>query len=658
MITPEFSTDEDVADQTLWNHTGPLSWEITFDEAGYIGPGQELIQPHNVVNYTTWTDISAGLNFSNYTRDVIVDTAVIEALYVNAPEVILGTEIRDNSTAFSSSDYGLDLPDIFLENGDFVVNLTQRIIDQSGAISAWDKVTAIQDFIVNGNDTITFLRNHDGSGRTDGIWNESDVTHWILNSSLEGSCDEFTTVFVTMLRIAGIPSRKVTGFSGGTWDGKDFNVFGKDFTRWAEVHLQTNQNQGELDLGWIPFEACPEASSISVSLESWGPESVERNISISDQIWVEGQLLFLENSSAASNISISLYLVDPSQAGQVPGSAAIPNHLVASTTTDSNGSFNLTGLPDQIIQPGLGTLVLLTEEKGYVASQGISQFLDQSTLTSFLWSMNISDDVNISIISPSPVEKPMLGIGVNSTLSGYLSWASPPDLDPSVVDTLQIILNYSSTINGEVSISSDISGGGYFEFTVPIDESEPLGYIGAAITFSGWHLNDLNNASSPEYHARPTSYQFQFNITLSPNITLAIEAQGANNSILEIDDNIYLNGTVLSRGPSPSALNGTMSLEMRRQDIPGPFQEIKSWYLNNSSWGSSPGNFSIAWLFAYSEVPLPAGPVEIRVVFDADGITANDQELFSDTHGIRSIIVFDYEIPVAIRGDLTILMFS
>ena len=649
-IIPDFSADQDVADQSFWNHSGPLSWEITFDEAGYIGPGQELIQPHNVVNYTTWIDLSAGLNFSNFTRDVIVDNAVIEALYVNAPEVILAAEIRDNSTVFAGSDYGLDLPQDFLDNSEFVTNLTQSVLDQSGAVSAWDKVSAIQNFLINGNETITFLRNHDGSGRADGLWNESDVTHWILNTSHEGSCDEFTTIFVTMLRVAGIPSRKVTGFSGGLWDGKGIKVYGKDFTRWAEVHLQTNQNQGELDLGWIPFEACPTVSQVSVTLDSWGPESVERNTSISDQIWVNGTLVFVDNLSAANNISLTLYLVDPNQAGEVPGSAAVQEHIVATAITDSNGSFNLSGLPDQVIQPGLGSLVILTSESGYVGAQGITGYLDPSNFSLIDWSLNLTDNVSISISDPSPISEPMLGIGVNTTVSGQLSWASSPNLDPSIVDNLQLVLNYSSAVDGEVTIVSDVSGGGYYEFSVPIDESEPLGLMDGAISFLGWHLSDLNNATLPEYHARPGSLPFQFNITLSPNLSVALEAQGANNSILEVDSNIFLNGTVLSRGPNPVPLNGTLILEMRRSDISGPFEQISSWYLNNSTWGPSAGEFSISWLFASSDVPLPAGPVEVRFQFDADDLNANDQDQFTDTFGIRSIVFFEYTMLPAIRG--------
>ncbi|RAH04876.1 MAG: hypothetical protein CMA00_004935 [Methanobacteriota archaeon] len=636
----DFSTEQGVADPSFWNHSSPLSWEIIFEEAGYIFPGQELIQPYNTVNYTTWSDISAGLNFSNFTRDVLVDSAIVGELYVNAPEVIFSTEIRENTTAFAGSEYGKDLPQHFHDNGDFVKILTQEILNDSGAISAWDKVTAIQDFLINGNDTITFLRNHEGSGRADGLGNDSDISHWILNSSHEGSCDEFTTVFVTMLRIAGIPTRKVTGFSGGLWNGEGIEVFGKDFSRWAEVHLQTNQNQGELDLGWIPFQACPEMSLVSVEVSSWGPTQIERDTSSSEQIWVDGTLEFSENQTAAGNIPISMYLVDPSLSAQVPGSAALPEHLVASAVTEIDGSFNLSGLPSEVIQPGFGSLVILTSETGYVGDQGITM----------PWQLNVTDNVSISIIEPLPLSSPMLGIGVNSTLTGELSWASSPNLDPSLVDDLQVLLNYSSSVDGFVSIVSNVSGGGYFEFIVPIDELEPLGPMNATISFLGWHFNDLNNQTPPQYHARPETLSLEFNITLSPNLTVTLESQGLNNSVLEIDSNIFLNGTVLSRGPSPTSLNGTLILEMRRAEASGPFIEISSWYLNSSSWTPSPGNFSISWPLESSQVPIVAGPIDVRLKFDSDDLNADDQEQFIDTFGIRSYVVFNYSLDPAIRG--------
>ena len=66
------------------------------------------------------------------------------------------------------------------------------------------------------------------------------------------------------------------------------------------------------------------------------------------------------------------------------------------------------------------------------------------------------------------------------------------------------------------------------------------------MNFYGWHEEDLNNASTPSYHLRPATVPFMFNITPAPNLTVTLEGEGANNSILEVDSQIYLNGTVLS----------------------------------------------------------------------------------------------------------------
>ena len=139
---------------------------------------------------------------------------------------------------------------------------------------------------------------------------ESDLSHWILNSSLEGSCDEFTSLFAVMLRHAGMPSRKVTGFAEGDWNGKSFDIYGKDFTWWVEVHLQTNQNQGNLDMGWVPFEACPDMSLVEVTNVSWSPDTLKRDLS-GENISVDGVLKFVDNSSVAPEIDLSLYLISP-----------------------------------------------------------------------------------------------------------------------------------------------------------------------------------------------------------------------------------------------------------------------------------------------------------------------------------------------------------
>ena len=514
------------------------------------------------------------------------------------------------------------------------------MINESGAFSAWDKVLALQDYLINGNSSTKFALNHEGSGRIDGQDEDSDIAHWILNTTLEGSCDEFTTVFSVMLRLAGLPTRKVTGFAGGTWTGESFEVYGKDFTRWVEVHLETNQNQGGLDMGWIPFEACPEAAAVEVVDEEWGPTWVERDLS-TGTIWLNGTLQFVDNATPAENISMNLYLVKSNETANVPGSAAVSQHLVANGTTDQNGSFQLNGTPEIVIDPGFGSLVLHILEKAYVGSQGVS----------FEWRLNVSDDVNLSLREPPPTDEPPLGAGVDTLVSGDMSWASTPYTDPSRIDNMHAVLNYTTASDGPVSLIAEIGAGGYYEFSLSINESEPLGLINASLNFFGWHEEDLNNASTPSYHIRPATVDFMFNITPAPNLTVTLEGADANNSILDIDSPIYLNGTVLSRGPSSEALNGTLILKMRRATTNGPYTTLKTWYLNDSNWTLTPGQFAVSWQFAGSEVPIPSGEVQVKVEFDSEGLFANDQITFIDQYGIRSFINFSYTLGPTLRGN-------
>ena len=149
-------------------------------------------------------------------------------------------------------------------------------------------------------------------------------------------------------------------------------------------------------------------------------------------------------------------------------------------------------------------------EKAYVGSQGIS----------FSWRINITDDATTSFTSPPPVNQPMLGVGVNSSVTGYLKLENPPNSDISLIDNLQVILNYTTSIDGPVSMISNVGTGGYYEFDIPISESEPLGLINASISFLGWHEMDLNNASNPSYHIRPHTDNFLFNVTPAPNLTV------------------------------------------------------------------------------------------------------------------------------------------
>ena len=150
----------------------------------------------------------------------------------------------------------------------------------------------------------------------------------------------------------------------------------------------------------------------------------------------------------------------------------------------------------------------------------------------------------------------------------------------------------------------------------------------------------MNNASNPEYHLRPDTLDFNFNITPSPNLTVSLEGINANASILDINELVFINGTAVSRGPSPEALNGTLTFQMRRAGTNGPYTDLATWQLNSSNWTSTSGEFALQWDFNESSVAIPSGLVEVKFTYSADDLFATDEETFLSTYGIRSYVEF------------------
>ena len=68
-----------------------------------------------------------------------------------------------------------------------------------------------------------------------------------------GHCEYFATAMAVLLRAAGIPTRNVNGFLGGTWSerGGYLAVTGNDAHSWVEVYFP--------GIGWVPFDPTPPA---------------------------------------------------------------------------------------------------------------------------------------------------------------------------------------------------------------------------------------------------------------------------------------------------------------------------------------------------------------------------------------------------------------
>ena len=76
----------------------------------------------------------------------------------------------------------------------------------------------------------------------------TDVADYFLFDLQRGYCDYYATAFVVLARMAGLPTRFVTGFAVGAWDASEgvFVVTEAEAHSWPEVYFP--------DYGWIAFE--------------------------------------------------------------------------------------------------------------------------------------------------------------------------------------------------------------------------------------------------------------------------------------------------------------------------------------------------------------------------------------------------------------------
>ena len=248
-----------LADMAFANDT--VEWEITYNNPPVSGG---LILPASWSNMSFFVDPAGELERSNDTHNVNVVAGPIQEVFIQQPEfyfdwaTLASTTVAGQGFAYETatpaalSNLSNPLSSLF--------NITNGVITDSGATNAYDTASAIQTFLSEGNSSTEFKRNYNGSG----IPSSEDLSVVLVEATKEGTCNEFNTAFVTMARLAGLPARYVSGFAGGTWNGDGYAVFPEDRTTWGEVRLQQNSANGNTELGWIAFDACPPAEEIEV----------------------------------------------------------------------------------------------------------------------------------------------------------------------------------------------------------------------------------------------------------------------------------------------------------------------------------------------------------------------------------------------------------
>ncbi len=112
---------------------------------------------------------------------------------------------------------------------------------------------------------------------------ERDSIDDLLFNTRLGFCGHFASAYVTLMRAAGIPSRVVTGYLGGTWNpvGGYYVVRQSDAHAWAEVWLE--------DAGWTRVD--PTAVVAPERLRRGVNELLDSGTSLTGRLFVQAEWL-------------------------------------------------------------------------------------------------------------------------------------------------------------------------------------------------------------------------------------------------------------------------------------------------------------------------------------------------------------------------------
>ena len=85
----------------------------------------------------------------------------------------------------------------------------------------------------------------------------TDHVRAFLQDTRTGYCDMFASSLAVLCRVAGFPSRVVTGFAPGNFDGTRYDLRVMDKHAWTEVYFA--------GVGWVPFDATSGAASVATN---------------------------------------------------------------------------------------------------------------------------------------------------------------------------------------------------------------------------------------------------------------------------------------------------------------------------------------------------------------------------------------------------------
>ena len=123
----------------------------------------------------------------------------------------------------------------------------------------------------------------------------------------------------------------VLGYVGGEWNGNGYTVSTEHLSSWGEVRLEFVSGSN-LDMGWVPFDSCPDSELLEITNQTQTPLVWERDARRLRYIW---NICLPRKSNSIPDTLLDFYVVPVQEIANVPGSATTPERSLGVMLTDS-----------------------------------------------------------------------------------------------------------------------------------------------------------------------------------------------------------------------------------------------------------------------------------------------------------------------------------
>ena len=156
-------------------------------------------------NITFYSDASLIMSRTNDTHAYTVSSGLLDAVWIEEHEYWYDWQtLAPNTVAGTNSEYEKILPEELSNLSlpeSFVLNLTNEVVSNAGQQTLTLQLMRSQHSCER---VMLPMISREITTEVESLA-EADLTYEFLNLLREGTCSEFTTVFVTMARLAGYP---------------------------------------------------------------------------------------------------------------------------------------------------------------------------------------------------------------------------------------------------------------------------------------------------------------------------------------------------------------------------------------------------------------------------------------------------------------------